>query len=180
VENAIDRLHFKVLHRMNIEEAVTRPEILHGGKVFKLVTRMGDISYIPQWIQRKNIRGNIEKYSYGVGVAMAHIYLDAFPGFSMRHAVAITPIDEERSTFNFIFCTQHIDKFSSLLSRFYFSDKQINKLYDYMVHLLSISQNLVNSKDIDVWEHKIIVDKPIMNSYDGPVHAYRKFTKQFL
>ena len=180
VENAIDRLHFKILHRMNTVEPVTRPEIIHGGKVFKLVTTLGKVDYVPSWSSASQVTGNIEKYSYGVGLAMAHIYLDKFPGFSMRHAVAITPIDENISTFKFIFCTQHIDKLDSILSKLFLSDRQIDKLYGGLVWLISLPQNIVNNEDVDVWKHKIIVDKPVMNSYDGPIHAYRQFTKQFL
>ncbi|NRB38624.1 MAG: Rieske 2Fe-2S domain-containing protein [Pseudomonadales bacterium] len=180
VENAIDRLHFKILHRMNTVEAITKPEILHGGKVFKLVTKLGDIDYLPDWMPGKNITGTIEKYSYGVGLAMAHIYFDKLPGFSMRHAVAITPIDENVSTFKFIFCTQHYDKLSQMMSKCFIPQKHIDKFYDGMVWLMSAPENVVNAEDIDVWSHKIIVDKPVMNSNDGPIHAYRKFTQQFL
>lgn len=180
VENAIDRLHFRVLHRMNTVEPVTKPEIIHDGKVFKLVTEMGDIDYLPDWMPGKKITATIEKYSYGVGLAMAHIYFDKLPGFSMRHAVAITPIDENISTFNFIFCAQHYDKLSNIMARCFIPKKYIDKLYDQLVWVLSAPENVVNTEDIDVWTHKIIVDKPIMNSNDGPIHAYRKFTKQFL
>ena len=148
--------------------------------MFKLVTTLGQVDYVPSWMSSSKITGDIEKYSYGVGLAMAHIYLDKFPGFSMRHAVAITPIDENISIFKFIFCTQQIDKLNSILGKLFVPDKQIDKLYDGLVWLMSIPQNIVNAEDIDVWKHKIIVDKPVMNSYDGPVHAYRQFTKQFL
>ncbi len=180
VENAIDRLHFKILHRMNTVEPVTKPEIIHGGKVFKLVTKLGKVDYVPNWMSSSQITGDIEKYSYGVGVAMAHIYLDKFPGFSMRHAVAITPIDENLSTFKFLFCTQQIEKLDNILSKLFIPQKLIDKLYDGLVWLISTPQNVVNNEDIDVWKHKIIIDKPVMNSYDGPVHAYRQFVKQFL
>ncbi len=179
-ENAIDRLHFKILHRMNTVEPLSKPEILHDGKVFKLVTQLGDIDYLPDWMPGKQISATIEKYSYGVGLAMAHIYFKQLPGFSMRHAVAITPIDENVSTFRFIFCTAHYDKLSRVLTRCLIPQKYIDKLYDQLVWLFSLPENIVNTEDIDVWSHKIIVDKPILNSKDGPIHAYRKFTQQFL
>jgi hypothetical protein len=165
---------------MNTVEPVTRPEIIHGGKVFKLVTKLGKVDYVPNWMSSSQITGDIEKYSYGVGVAMAHIYLDKFPGFSMRHAVAITPIDENLSTFRFLFCTQQIDALNNILGKLFIPQKLIDKLYGGLVWLISLPQNIVNNEDIDVWKHKIIIDKPVMNSYDGPIHAYRQFVKQFL
>ena len=164
----------------HVEPVGKNGTLLNDGKVWKVVTELGHISWLPSWFPGAKEVGEISKHAYGPAIAIAHINLIKRGNYNLRHFVFTTPIDDKTSRFRFMFAMEHSTKLDKVIDKITFSKKQKDKTYKAIALLLSGITDVVNGEDIDVWKNKIIVENPAMNSEDGPIFGYRKYLEQFL
>ncbi|NNL65059.1 MAG: Rieske 2Fe-2S domain-containing protein [Myxococcales bacterium] len=152
-ENILDRAHFVHVHDME-EAAAPRFEIRFDG---------------PAMTVEQNL-----KMTHAAGREVASRTTNHGPGLSLTRVdvgqvhsvtfIAHTPIDADRVAFELAFSMHRL------------ADPEATAAIE------RINRELVNAQalqDMPIWEHKIYRAKPILTALDGPVHAFRRWYRQF-
>ncbi len=150
-ENAVDSAHFKYVHGTP-EQPRTRAEI--DGHVLRVR------SPLQYTTPQGTIEGQIASDSWGFGFGLVR-----FTGIVETLLVSsVTPIDGEYVDVRFSFMAKKAGSESLT--------QNVRKAF-----IAEIERQL--SQDIPIWEHKIMVERPVLCDGDGPIGIFRRWCKQF-
>jgi nitrite reductase/ring-hydroxylating ferredoxin subunit len=150
-ENAVDSAHFKYVHGTP-EQPATRAEV--EGHIFRAKSPVNYIT--PQG----TIEGGIESTNYGFGFGTVK-----FTGIVETMLVSsVTPIDGEYVDVRFSFMVKKLGNDNATAG--------VGKAF-----IAEIERQL--GQDIPIWEHKVMVMRPVLCDGDGPIGVYRRWAKQF-
>lgn len=149
-ENQVDAAHFLYLHG-TAKMPVTTTE--RNGP--HLLTRSTTAMTTPAGV----VEGNIEVNAWGFGFTTTR-----FNGIVETLLLSsASPITEDRTALHFSFTVRDIGKGIT---------GGIGKAF-----MAEISRQL--EQDIPIWENKIYIDQPLICKGDGPIGAFRVWSKQF-
>ncbi|MEX2159837.1 MAG: Rieske 2Fe-2S domain-containing protein [Dehalococcoidia bacterium] len=150
-ENAVDAAHFKYVHGTP-EMPATRAEI--DGHILRV---RSPVQYsTPQG----EIEGQIASDSHGFGFGLVR-----FTGIVETLLVSsVTPIDGEYVDVRFSFMAKKVGNESLT--------ENVSKAF-----IAEIERQL--GQDIPIWEHKQMVERPMLCDGDGPIGIFRRWCRQF-
>lgn len=159
-ENSVDLAHFSALHGFaGVEvhrEARTDGPCLDAAYSIR--------RFLVPGLHRPTMRIDFQLEAWGLGYSLVEAVVPAF-GVTSRHLVLSTPTDEE-----------HID----LRIGWAIERTGLGPLADALV-LAGIRAIYVHEvgSDVEIWENKRYLPKPVVVQGDGPIHLYRKWARQF-
>jgi nitrite reductase/ring-hydroxylating ferredoxin subunit len=150
-ENAVDAAHFKYVHGTP-EMPRTRADI--DGHILRVR------SPVQYTTPQGDIEGQIASDSHGFGFGLVR-----FTGIVETLLVSsVTPIDGEYVDVRFSFMAKKVG--NEALT------ENVRKAF-----IAEIERQL--AQDIPIWEHKRMVDRPVLCDGDGPIGIFRRWAKQF-
>jgi nitrite reductase/ring-hydroxylating ferredoxin subunit len=171
-ENSVDFGHFSIVHGYNNTDIVvplqTDGPLLRARYVME---RNGGV-----FARRDDIRAEFEIIKYGLGYSVVEVEVPAF-GLRSRHFVFGSCMDERTMKLRLAISLKHIahpEKINPLL-RF------VPKPLLHRVILAASMRGYKNdvAQDFEIWRNKIGIERPPLAEGDGPIHAFRQWTKQF-
>lgn len=150
-ENAVDSAHFKYVHGTP-EQPQTSAEI--DGHVFRVR------SPVKYTTPQGDINGQIASDNWGFGFGLVR-----FTGIVETLIISsVTPIDGEYVDVRFAFMTKKVgnEKLTENVGKAFIAE---------------IERQL--GQDIPIWEHKVMKVPPVLCDGDGPIGAFRRWTRQF-
>jgi hypothetical protein len=126
--------------------------------------------------KKNDLRAEFEITKWGLGYSCVEVEVEEF-GLRSRHFVFPTAIDHEMLKLSLAISLRHVahpEKINPLL-------KLIPKSLLHKLILGASMRGYKNdvSQDFEIWRNKIVVERPPLAEGDGPIHAFRQWTKQF-
>jgi len=150
-ENGFDMAHIEHVHRSPTPELVrAEPE----GQTFVVETRPR-----PDCPTRAYLDG-IDRVLWGLGLSM-NVFRGAIEG---RVVLTRTPIDTEHSEIGLHFWPARLDTATETQD---------------VGRLLADRVSAELEQDIDIWEHKRYLERPMLVAGDGPIGTFRRWARQF-
>ena len=150
-ENAVDRAHFRYVHGTT---EIPESELTLEGPIRRALQR---VSYDTP---RGPVPGEIRVEAHGMGFSITR-----FSGLcDTLLLISHTPIDEKKVRAHFSFCQRAADQEGP---RARVAAAVIREIVRQM------------EQDIPIWETKRYLERPLLCDGDGPIGAYRRWTRQF-
>lgn len=171
-ENAVDFGHFSIVHGYE-ETKILRP--LHTDGAL-LNARYSMDRHAGIFGKRNNLRAEFEITKYGLGYSVVEVEVREF-GLRSRHFVFGTAMDPQTTKLRVAISVKHVKH-----------PEKINPLLRLMprplLHKLILAASMHGYKndveqDFEIWKNKIGVERPPLAEGDGPIIAFRQWTKQF-
>jgi nitrite reductase/ring-hydroxylating ferredoxin subunit/putative sterol carrier protein len=158
-ENTVDTAHMKPVHETGLSRVRYGPDL--EGPVMKI----GLYFLAPGSIIGMDGDNDVELdvSMYGVGLIQVEANVTN-AGVRARYRISSTPIDRERIHIFGIANMQETDdpEFTQEVAGLFFE---------------ALTRDFV--KDFDIWENKVYRPRPALSGADGPIGAYRRWSKQF-
>lgn len=158
-ENTVDTAHMKPVHDTGLSRVRFGPDL--DGPVM----RIGLFFLAPGSIIGMDGENEVELdvAMYGVGLIQVEAnVLNA--GVQARYRISSTPIDRERIHIYGVANMKHTGdpEFTQEVAGLFFE---------------ALTRDFV--KDFDIWENKVYRPRPALSGADGPIGAYRRWSRQF-
>ena len=171
-ENSVDFGHFSIVHGYkNVE--ITKP-LETDGPLLTAGYAMDRNAGV--FAKRSDLRAEFEITKYGLGYSCVEVEVAEY-GLRSRHFVFPSAIDEENLKLCVAISLKHVAH-----------PERINPLLRLMprslLHRIILNASMRGyrndvEQDFEIWRNKIGVDRPPLAEGDGPIHAFRLWTKQF-
>jgi hypothetical protein len=152
-ENILDRAHFAHVHDMD-DPGEARFDVRFEGPVMRVEQEL-------QMAGPDGARVTSRTENWGPGLSLTRV--DAGRVRSVTF-ITHTPVERERVDFRLAFSIRRLD------------DPEATAAVERMNREVVCAQA---RQDIPIWERKIYREKPVLTDRDGPVHAYRRWYRQF-
>jgi nitrite reductase/ring-hydroxylating ferredoxin subunit len=147
--------------RVHVQEVTENiPDTTHFVSVHGLRTVPEAHVETKDHIFHQDMSMGLTQVAYGLGLA----WLQIEQPVRYRMLVAATPIDEQYTSLRLLFLVDEGE-----------GATELSKKGNAAVELIS-SQT---ARDVEIWEHKIFRDRPVLVAGDGPIGVFRKWAKQF-
>jgi hypothetical protein len=165
-ENSVDVGHLAVVHGYG---RVTELSPLETRGPY-LTVRYGFDR--PTVAGRLPVRVEITIHVHGLGYSLVETYLPAL-GVELRQFVLVTPVGEQRVTMR-VAVSLRPDAKRAMAGRLVrgLGARALAELI-----LAGFSRDV--QQDFEIWSHKRYVSPPVLAEGDGPIGAYRRWTRQF-
>jgi len=171
-ENSVDFGHFAIVHGYR-ETEILRPLETDGPKLTARYAMDRDAGV---FLKRSDLRAEFEITKWGLGYSCVEVEVPEY-GLRSRHFVFPSAIDREMLKLSVAVSLRHVSH-----------PEKINPLLRFVprkvLHRLIVSASMRGykddvSQDFEIWRNKIGVERPPLADGDGPIHAFRQWTKQF-
>lgn len=158
-ENTVDIAHMKPVHETGVSRVRYGPD-LEGGtmKIGLYFLASGEIIGMDGL---NDVELDVTMYGLGIISVQAHV---TNAGVRARYRICSTPIDDGRI---------HIYGIANMLAT---DDPEYTEEVAGLF-FEALTNDFV--KDFPIWENKVYRDRPALSGADGPIGAYRRFSKQF-
>jgi nitrite reductase/ring-hydroxylating ferredoxin subunit/putative sterol carrier protein len=158
-ENTVDTAHMKPVHETGLSR------VRHGPHLEGPVMKIGLSFVAPGSIIGMDGDNDVELEVAMYGVGLIQVEADVTnAGVKARYRICSTPIDRERIHVFGVANMKHTgdDAFTHEVAALFFE---------------ALTRDFV--KDFDIWENKVYRPRPALSGADGPIGAYRRWSRQF-
>ncbi|MEM8608680.1 MAG: Rieske 2Fe-2S domain-containing protein [Myxococcota bacterium] len=171
-ENSVDFGHFSVVHGYRKTEIV-EPLETRGPKLTAKYAMDRDASV---FLRRKDLRAEFAITKWGLGYSCVEVEVAEF-GLRSRHFVFPTAIDREMLKLSVAVSIRHVSQPSKI-------NPLLRLVPRSALHRLILGASMRGykndvSQDFEIWQNKAGVERPPLADGDGPIHAFREWTRQF-
>lgn len=171
-ENSVDFGHLSIVHGYRKTEII-QPLQTEGPK---LTARYGMDRDAGVFGKRRDLRAEFEITKWGLGYSCVEVEVAEY-GLRSRHFVFPSAIDHQMLKLSLAISLRHVahpEKINPLL----------RLVPRSVLHKLIVGASMRGykndvSQDFEIWRNKIGVERPPLAEGDGPIHAFRQWTKQF-
>lgn len=171
-ENAVDFGHFEIVHGYRRTKVL---EPLHtDGALLRARYAMDRSAGV--FGKKNDLTAEFEITKYGLGYSVVEVDVPEY-GLRSRHFVFGSAMDEEKSKLRVAISVKHVahpEKINPLL-------RLMPKSWLHKIILAASMRGYRNDveQDFEIWKNKIGVELPPLAEGDGPIIAFRRWTKQF-
>jgi len=158
-ENTVDTAHMKPVHETGLSR------VRHGPHLDGAVMRIGLYFLAPGSIIGMDGENDVELEVAMYGVGLIQVEADVTnAGVQARYRICSTPIDRERIHVFGVANMKHTGdpELTQEVAGLFFE---------------ALTRDFV--KDFDIWENKVYRPRPALSAADGPIGAYRRWSRQF-
>jgi len=158
-ENTVDTAHMKPVHETGLSR------VRHGPHLEGPIMKIGLYFLAPGSIIGMDGENDVELEVAMYGVGLIFVEADVTnAGVQARYRICSTPIDRERIHIFGVANMKHTGDadFTNEVAGLFFE---------------ALTRDFV--KDFDIWENKVYRPRPALSAADGPIGAYRRWSKQF-
>ncbi len=171
-ENSVDFGHFSVVHGYRRTE-ILQPLATDGPKLTARYAMDRDAGIFGK---RNDLRAEFEITKWGLGYSCVEVEVPEY-GLRSRHFVFPTSIDQENMQLSLAASIGHVahpEKINPLL----------RALPKRLLHKLILGASMRGykndvSQDFEIWRNKVSIPRPALAEGDGPIHAFREWSRQF-
>ncbi len=171
-ENSVDFGHFEAVHGYQQAE-ITKP-LETDGPLLKASYAINRSART--FGKAKSIRAEFDIIKWGLGYSCVEVHVPEF-GMHSRHFVFGRPIDEDRLCLRIAISLKHIEHPSRI-------NPVMALLPRSWLHWIILTLSMRGyrndvAQDFEIWQNKARILRPPVAAGDGPIPAFRVWTRQF-
>ncbi|TNE84718.1 MAG: hypothetical protein EP330_28270 [Deltaproteobacteria bacterium] len=162
-ENGVDNAHFVHLHCQQTKGMRTDALEADGPHLVHRTWQDFNLFGIAKLLRDK-VDGPLDVHYHGLGIFVNRAKV--YTGIELDYTFVFYPVPRD---------DQHVEFVSFLCMK-----KLRSRVATWLLWRKAVSEGGVTiDQDVPIWENKKYFDKPVLVPEDGPVHAFRKWARQF-